>query len=216
MKEFFPKDIAQFLDKHRVCVHWSGEVGAPMDAERAKRLEQDTKGCDQLPSTRKQLETKYASNPILSDMRTTIEEIDAGESLKYSFIWKDPQKKSRVLNKFVNAQAEGVLKNVTTLMKDYDAELRKDVPQLGFLPFMLFVQWGYLQEVLREEDRLKPETRSKIDALSKDRLFEERVAEYRRKSAQQRKPDFSGTWGTTKTGSVHKRHMRGRKRHKRI
>jgi hypothetical protein len=151
-----------------------------MDAERLKSLQKGMAGCGQQPAALKRLEAKYASHPIMPDVRKTVEEIDAGESLHYSFIWKDAEKKSKVLNKFVNEEAEGILTNVPLLMKEYDGALRKG-SDLGFVPLMLFVQWGYLQEVLREEARLKPATKAKIEEWNKDSVFGNRVEEYRRK-----------------------------------
>jgi hypothetical protein len=177
--EFFPKDLAQLLDKKRVCVHFGGEVGGPMDAARIKSIQQAMKGCDKMESRQKQLETKYASHPIFADLKVTLAEIDRGEDLDYAFIWKDPENKSKALKKYIEVQAESTLKNVPELLKDYDTELGKSSPSLGFIPLQLNVQWESLQLVLREKSRLQPALRARIEALSKDQVFAERAEKYR-------------------------------------
>lgn len=62
LNEYFPKDIASYIDRYRLCQHWQGEPGD--DPERQKEIAAGIdKSCMGLSSLEKDIEKKISSGP---------------------------------------------------------------------------------------------------------------------------------------------------------
>ncbi|HVJ65334.1 MAG TPA: hypothetical protein VM901_08775 [Bdellovibrionota bacterium] len=169
--EYFPKEIAEYLLKYRVCQHFAGEEA--YDAKRGQEIAaQSKKHCIDFKKARAEIRTKIKDAKKLEMMDLTIKEIDAGESLHYSFVWDDPKKQSPALNNHFESEARGVLQNVAAQMKDYiAAEKSGDRKKIESARYGLSVQFKYFQEVQTELERLTSATKTSIEALGADKAF---------------------------------------------
>ena len=182
-KEALPPAAADYVSRYRACLHWRGEDA--YDAARAKDIQQGIeKSCYGLETTKITIDQKY---PHGSEESRTIEsiiaDIDKGESFP-SFIWNDPDGKSKVLDEYFEAQAQYVIRELEKQIPEYEAafsafnkhdsskqkdesERRRLKENLDMVVFRLNVQKKYLAEVLKNSRRLHPLTRKEIENSEK-------------------------------------------------
>jgi len=176
--EYFPEGMADFLDSYRNCQHWGGEEA--YNEERANDISQGVaSSCIDFELEEKAIEKKYTNDPKLREMKVTKEEIDSGESMNYSFVWNDPKKESKVLNKYTEAEAQWILKTVQEQMQEFDVALKNkaDSQKMADIRFRLGVQKSYLNSLIPEIDRLHPITRKEIEALRNNKEFFQRASD---------------------------------------
>lgn len=178
--EYFPKEMADFLNSYALCKHWSGEDA--YNEGRVKDISQGIKSsCIDFKVAEQTIEKKFSTDPKLQEMKTTKKEInDNINSLKYSFIWNDPKKESAVLNKYTEITAQHILQTVKEQTQEYDDLIKSgaDAKKIkdSFIQYRLSVQKSYLEGILPEIDRLHPITRKEIEALKGNMIFLQRAS----------------------------------------
>ncbi len=175
LKEVLPSDAGEYIDLYRNCRHWRGE-----DAYNKERGEQIRKGiegnCTGLDDKNRSIHDKYQNGTRESKIiNSIIKEIEAGVSLP-SFISHDPLRKSAILNEYYEAHAQYVARSVNQQIPKYEAiaeKLRNEsvkvqegtTKDLKMAKYMLGVQKNYLNDIMKNIDRLHPITREQIKQL---------------------------------------------------
>jgi hypothetical protein len=175
LKEVLPPDAAEYINDFRSCQHWGGEDA--YDEKRAKQISEGIESsCTGLESKRKSIRTKYPSGTReFVIIQSIVKEIESGKSFP-SFIFDDPQRKSVVLNQYYEALAQSVIREVSKQMPNYTASAERvkmaaDKASKNMIEdakmdkFMLSVQQKYLNEVMKNADRLHPITLNKIKLI---------------------------------------------------
>ncbi len=164
-QEYFPPEMADYLEKYIMCTHWSGEDG--YDEERGNQIELGIKeNCIDFDQAEKNIKDKYESDPIFSIFLTTKQEVENGES--GSFVYDDPKKQSIVLNRYFEAMGQYVAEEVSKDMKEYGTA---DVKEKANLEYLLSVQNGYLLLLIPEINRLHPTTKKAIEDIKNNKEF---------------------------------------------
>ncbi len=177
LHEYFPMEMANYLDSYRTCQHWGGEEAN--DPQRRGEIQKGVAAsCIDFVAAEKAIEEKYRNDLKFEAMKKMKGELDKGESMRYSFLWDDPGKQSLVLNKYTESEAQNILKNVQEQMREFDLlEAGKaDSVKMTAVRYRLRVQKDNLNAVLPETDRLHPVTRKEIDALRNNKLFLQRAS----------------------------------------
>jgi hypothetical protein len=175
LKEALPPDAAEYVDRYRNCRHWRGEDA--YNKERGGQIRNGIEGnCTGLEDREKSIHAKYQNGTRESEViNSIIKEIEAGVSIP-SFVLHDPLRKSVILNEYYEAHAQYVIRSVNQQIQKYEAiveKLRneKDRAQDGatndlkMAKYMLEVQKNYLDDVMKNIDRLHPITREQIKRL---------------------------------------------------
>jgi hypothetical protein len=178
LKEALPPDAADYVSRYRQCIHWRGEDA--YDAARAKDIQKGIeKSCSDLEERKEVIGRKYPHGSKESRLiQSILEEVEKGESTP-SFIWNDPEGKSKVLDEYFEAQAQYVVHELEKQIPEYEAavsafkkhgssrqkdesEERRLKEKLDMIIFRLNVQKKYLAEVIKNSRRLHPLTRKEI------------------------------------------------------
>lgn len=172
LKEYFPSEISDFIVKYSNCNHWRGEEA--YNTERALQIKNGiNENCPDIKPIEAALAEKYKGAPKLIELNSLKDEINTKIVYDYSFIWNDPKKESVAISKYIEAEAQNVLRTVPLQMKEYDVIKKTggDTENIGGIAYRLKGQTKYLQKVLKEKERLHPITLRKILQLSKDEDF---------------------------------------------
>jgi predicted transcriptional regulator len=172
LKEVLPEDASTYIDDFRSCQHWSGE-----DAYNDERAQQISDGinssCPGLADKKAVLFSKYPAKSQTSELiRSIIKEIESGEDFP-SFVFNDPQRKSKVLDQYYEASAQSIIREIANQIPSYSATLASirvanNKPSSELISkeemgrYMLNVQRGYLIKALNNSDRLHPITLEKL------------------------------------------------------
>jgi|GEM_PF-6445553 len=171
--EYFPKEIADFLDSYIKCEHWNGEYA--YDAERTEDIEQGTtSNCINFDALEQTLAVKYKNTQKWQEFQITKGEIESGREGEYSFIWNDPNKESKALNEYIEAFAQGILETVKEQMQEYNKLVANnaDNEKLKNIRWLLSVQKNYINTIILPQiERLHPITRKGIETLKADQEF---------------------------------------------
>ncbi|GLH67167.1 hypothetical protein [Geothrix edaphica] len=183
LNEVFPSDIAVFIDRYRICQHWLGEDA--YDEERGKDIERGiTENCNGLKELESQIQIKYKTNePLLMKMRQAIKDTDNGDTFP-SFIYDDPQRKSKFLNEYYEAKAQYIIKTLEKQLPNYNYILERNrkisgvelLEELASARYGLEIQNRYLSGVNNNIDRINLITRYRLHSIEsklKDALSQE-------------------------------------------
>ncbi len=168
LKEFFPQDVAEYINQNSNCNHWGGEE--PYDEERAKQIEAGVeRDCTGLQEKYNSLLSKYSGTPeVLSRMKAIQDDPD-------KYIWDDPHHKSKVLNEYFEAEAQSIVRTVKEVLPEHEkivaALNRQETSELknklGPITHRLKVQQEYLSNVMKNFDRLHSITQKQIKESEK-------------------------------------------------
>jgi len=177
LNEVLPPDAAQYVDRFRECGHWGGEEAH--DADRAKQIASGIeRSCDGLTERKRALDDRYPSGTKeYALVASIIKEIEAGKDMP-SFVFSDPEKKSAVLDRYYEAHAQSVIRQVARQVPEHEAAVaavrqarRENKPldaalqKARMTQFMLGVQQRYWDDVMNNVERLHPKTRDQIKAV---------------------------------------------------
>lgn len=175
LREVLPEDAAAYVDAFRSCRHWEGEDA--YNDERAKQINEGIESsCTGLENKKQALISKYPIGSQESEtLQTIIKQVETDTSFP-SFVLDDPHRTSAVLNRYYEAQAQSIVREVNTQLPSYLAATKnikqssspasiKLHDEVEMKKYMLDVQQRYLTEVMKNADRLHPSTLEKIKQI---------------------------------------------------
>lgn len=181
LRELLPHDIAEYILKYEMCVHWRGEYG--YDQARSKQIENEIEiNCTDLDKDQNDINKKYRTNLEITEAYNSIfNDIINGI---YSFEKNDPDRKSTVLDIYYEAKAQWTIKTVSEQIPQSKIDFEKYLQEksnttisiLKNTIFKLEVQKRYSEEILLNIDRLHPMTKTNI--IKTDALLDQILATY--------------------------------------